>query len=53
MAILNLTDYIEIEIGGGIIIYVSEDIPSRMLTKHNFPENIEGLFVELNFRKTK
>ena len=24
-----------------------------MLTKHNFPNNIEGLFVELNFRKSK
>ena len=25
--------------GGGIIIYVREDIPNRMLTKHNFPDN--------------
>ena len=24
-----------------------------MLTKHNFPDNIEGLFIELNFRKSK
>ena len=39
--------------GGGIIIYVREDIPNRMLTKHNFPDNIEGLFIELNFRKSK
>ena len=39
--------------GGGIIIYVREDIPNRMLTKHNFPDNIEGLFIELNFRKGK
>ena len=23
--------------GGGTIIYVREDVPSRMLTKHNFP----------------
>ena len=29
--------------GGGMVIYVREDISSRMLTKHNFPENIEGL----------
>ena len=27
--------------GGGIIIYVREDIPNRMLTKHNFPDNIK------------
>ena len=39
--------------GGGIIIYVREDILGRMFTKHNFPDNVEGLFVELNFRKSK
>ena len=27
--------------GGDIIIYAREDIPSRMLTKHNFPDNID------------
>ena len=37
----------------GIIICVREEIPSRILTKHKFPDNIEGLFVELNFRKNK
>ena len=36
--------------GDGIIIYVREDIPNRMLTKYNFPDNIEGL---LNFGKSK
>ena len=39
--------------GGGILIYVREDIPSNELHGHNFPDDIEGLFVELNFRKTK
>ena len=39
--------------GGGIPIYVREDIPNGMLAKHNFPDNIEGLFMELNFRKSK
>ena len=24
-----------------------DDIPSRVLTKHVFPDNIEGLFIEL------
>ena len=38
---------------GGIIIYVREDIPNRMFTKHIFPDNIEGLFIELNFKKCK
>lgn len=31
--------------GGGIIINVREDILNRTLTKHNFPGNIEGLFI--------
>ena len=39
--------------GGGIIIYVRENIPNRMLTKHNFPDNIEAWFIELNFKKNK
>ena len=39
--------------GGGILIYVREDIPSRFLTLHDFPYDIEGLFVEINLRKTK
>ena len=37
--------------GGGIMIFIRDDIPSRMLTKHVFPDNIERLFIELNFRK--
>ena len=28
--------------GGGIIIYVREDITSKMLTKHKFPGDIEA-----------
>ena len=39
--------------GGGVMIYVREDIPSRLLTKHTFNEAIEGMFVEINLRKTK
>ena len=30
-----------------MIIYVREDILNRILTKGNFPDNIEDLFVEL------
>ena len=37
--------------GGGIMIFIRDDIPSRVLTKHVFPDDIEGLFIELNFRK--
>ena len=39
--------------GGGILIYVREDIPCKQLTKHTFPGDIEGVFVEINLRKTK
>ena len=39
--------------GGGILIYIREDIPSKKLTKHTFPSDIEGLFIEINLRKTK
>ena len=35
------------------MIYVREDIPSKLLNKHTFTEAIEGLFVEVNLRKTK
>ena len=39
--------------GDGIMIYIRDDIPSKLLTKHVFPDNIKGLFVELNFRKSR
>ena len=28
--------------GGGVLIYIRSDIPSRKLLKHNFTNNIEG-----------
>ena len=37
----------------GVIIYVREDIPSKVLRKNLFPNDIEGIFVEINFRKSK
>ena len=39
--------------GGGVLIYVREDIPSKLLNKHDFTKNVEGMFVEINLRKTK
>ena len=35
------------------MIYIREDIPSKLLDKHVFLYDMEGLFVELNFRKCK
>ena len=39
--------------GGGLMIFIREDIPSKILNKHNFPDDIEGLFIEINLRKVK
>ena len=39
--------------GGGVLIYVREDIPSKPLTDLKLPHDIEGIFVELNLRKNK
>ena len=39
--------------GEGVIIYVREDIPSKELRKHLFPNDIERTFVQTNFRKSK
>ena len=39
--------------GGGVMIYVRDVIPSKLLTKHFFPNDIKGLLVELNFRKSE
>ena len=36
---------------GGVLIYVSEDIPCKQLTKNILPDNIERIFVEINLRK--
>ena len=39
--------------GGGVMIYIREDIPCDELLKHNSPANIEAIFVEINLRKNK
>ena len=39
--------------GGGLLIYVRSDIPCQQINKHEFSDNIEGIFVEINFRKSK
>ena len=39
--------------GGGVIIYVREDIPSRELKSHPHLSNFEGIFFEINLKKSK
>ena len=36
-----------------VYIYTISDTPRKLLKKHSFPNDIEGLFVEINFRKSK
>ena len=38
---------------GGIMIFIRDYIPSRVLTNQVFPGDVEGLFIELNFRNVK
>ena len=38
--------------GGGVIIYVRDDIPSQEKS-HNLPHNVEAILVEINLRKMK
>ena len=39
--------------GGGIVVYIKENIPSKLLEKLNFECDNEGIFFELNLRKNK
>ena len=39
--------------GGGVLIYIREDIPSKLLADHKLPHDTEGILVELNLRKKK
>ena len=39
--------------GGGVIIYIREDIPCKKLTKFVLPDDIEGVFIEINLWKVK
>ena len=41
------------EKGGRVMIYVREDIPCRELTTLPPSSNFEGIFLEINLRKTK
>ena len=41
------------QFGGGILIYIREDIPSKLLDGYKFPDDIEGLFLEINLKNTK
>ena len=39
--------------GGGVLIYIRDDITCRELKEHPYITNLEGIFVEINLKKTK
>lgn len=39
--------------GGGILLYINENIPFKVLRKYTLPDDIEVLVVEINLRKRK
>ena len=39
--------------GGEILLYVEDDISSRLLTDHRLPDNVECLFTEIRIRNKK
>ena len=39
--------------GGGILLFIREDIPSKLIKTKFLPKNFEGFFVEINLRRKK
>ena len=39
--------------GGGILLYVRDDIPAKLINNISFDSSIEAMFVEINLRKKK
>ena len=39
--------------GGGILLYIRQDIPSKLLINLKISENLDRVFVELNFCQKK
>ena len=39
--------------GGGVLIYIWDNIMFKELSEPRFPVDIEGIFIEINLRKTK
>ena len=39
--------------GGGLLIYVKDNIPAKIVEDHQMSNDIESIFIELNFRRNK
>ena len=33
--------------------FVSEDVPSKLVSEHTLPDDIKGMFIEVNLRRKK
>ena len=38
---------------GGLLIYVRDEIPCKILTNQDLPSNVEAIFIELNLKNSK
>ena len=41
------------QFGGGLLIYVKDNIPAKLVNEHLISDDIESIFIELNFRRNK
>ena len=39
--------------GGGLMCFISDDLPHKELKSHKLPGDVEGIFIELTLRKHK
>ena len=39
--------------GVGLLLYVREDVPAKLINNRNFDNDIEAMFIEINLRKKK
>ena len=39
--------------GGGILVFIKDNIPAKVLNNHQLPNDIEGIFIELNMKNNK
>ena len=39
--------------GGGLLIYVRDEIPCKILTNQELPSNVEAIFIEFNLKNSK
>ena len=39
--------------GGGLLLYVRDEIPCKILTNQDLPSNVEAILIELNLKNSK